>query len=104
MTSPDYQHLEQLIELLRADLRTAVGEIKASLASRVDVAVYAADQRRIEQDIGNVRADLSEVKEERARDHVDHRADRRMIISSLVGAGLSLLVALVVLVIQSRAI
>ncbi|WP_435108839.1 hypothetical protein [Nocardiopsis synnemataformans] len=136
----DYRHLEALIELLRADLRGAVGEIKTALASRVDIAVYQADQRRVEQQIESVRLEaarevaaeqalrtrevaaeqalrareiaalgeeLEEVKKQRADDktqrveeHKERRADRRVVIGACIGAALSFLATLAMLLVQ----
>lgn len=101
MSTPEsYKHLEELIELLRSDLRDAVAEIKHGLATRVDIAVYKADQLRIEQAIGQVREQIAEMREQRRREAGERRADRRIVAGAFITGGLSLLVALIVLALQ----
>lgn len=104
-TDPSYSHLGELLTLIREEMRRGFADIKAELSDRVSVDVYEADKRladernsRLGAEVAELRADIDRAEErvddERTRADERRAADRRMIVSALLGAGLALVVAI----------
>lgn len=104
-TDPRYEHLGQLLTLMREEMRAGFAEIKTALADRVSVAVYRADRRldaerldRLAAELADARAEIDQARrdqaEERHRAEERRAADRRMLWGALLGAALSLVVTI----------
>ncbi|MFJ9558041.1 hypothetical protein ACIRPH_29910 [Nocardiopsis sp. NPDC101807] len=102
---PQYRHLGELLSLMREEMHRGFAGLKDDLAARVSVDVYAAEQRLIEQRLGELAGDVAELRTETERaeqqrendrrtDDERRAADRRMVWAAILGAGLSLAVAL----------
>src|SRR5690606_30655650 len=104
-TDPRYEHLGQLLTLMREEMSAGFSEIKTALADRVSVAVYRADRRldaerldRLAAELADARAEIDQARrdqaEERHRAEERRAADRRMLWGALLGAALSLVVTI----------
>src|SRR5690606_41368623 len=100
-TDPRYEHLGQLLTLMREEMRAGFSEIKTALADRVSVAVYRADRRldaerldRLAAELADARAEIDQARRDQAegrhRGEERRAADRRMLWGALPVAALSL--------------
>lgn len=104
-SDPQYRHLGELLTLMREEMRTGFAELKDGLAARVSTDVYLAEKQLTEQrldqlgaEVADLRAEADRAEQRRESDRrtADERraADRRMVVAALLGATLSLVVAL----------
>ncbi|MFE7093288.1 hypothetical protein [Streptomyces erythrochromogenes] len=103
MTSPNQDptpwELLRAVQQLRDDLRADFAALASRLEQMVTKDVYAADQRAVEQRIGNLEDDLDELREQREREAADARTNRRLALSALVAP---IVVALLVAVLLAK--
>ncbi|MER7063904.1 hypothetical protein [Streptomyces albidoflavus] len=91
---PTLGEVVRTLTRIERDLSVRLDGITARLDRVITVELYEAHQAAVSQRIEAAEGAVKELQEQRRRDEERRAADRRMVIGAVIGAVLSLIVAL----------